>query len=55
MHVCVIGHWRKINYLNLISFTRDCRKTQVGNVEISDIRPPRFIARDGVSINLRYG
>ena len=25
-----------------------CRKTQVGNTEITDIRPPRFIGRDGV-------
>ena len=24
------------------------RKTQVGNIEIQDIRPPRFIGRDGV-------
>ena len=27
-----------------------CRKTQVGNVEINDIRPPRFIGRDGVRL-----
>ena len=25
-----------------------CRKTQVGSIEINDIRPPRFIGRDGV-------
>ena len=28
-----------------------CRKTQVGNIEITDIRPPRFIGRDGVSFS----
>ena len=25
------------------------RKTKVGNIEISDVRPPRYIGRDGVS------
>ena len=27
------------------------RKTQVGNIEVTDIRPPRFIGRDGVGYN----
>ena len=31
-----------------ICFQSFCRKTQVGNIEITDIRPPRFIGRDGV-------
>ncbi len=27
------------------------RKTKIGNFEITDIRPPRFIGRNGVSIS----
>ena len=30
------------------------RKTQVGNIEVTDIRPPRFIGRDGVGYTHCY-
>lgn len=30
------------------------RKTKVGTFEISDVRPPRFIGRNGVSVEHCY-
>ena len=32
----------------LLAVLVSSRKTQVGNFEMKDIRPPRFIGRDGV-------